>query len=82
MTHDELMIDVRERLVRIETKMDGHAEKDAERVKTLDDHDDRISALEDGARSVRAYMALLSWAGGAALAVATLFSGAIDRLFT
>lgn len=44
----DVFSDLRERMVRIETKLDAHAENHAALKTTTDDHEVRIRELEDG----------------------------------
>lgn len=60
-----LMFEMRERLVRIETKMDGAAEKAEAQQTTLDNHETRLSALESDASHLRSTIGTLRWIGGA-----------------
>ena len=66
-----LMIEMRERLVRIETKMDASTEK-------VDGHERRLNLLEADAAQLRTHLGVIKWAGGAFVTVATLFG---DKLF-
>lgn len=74
---DSVLMDVRERLVRIETKMDASAEKTSELQAQTENNADRLTSLEAEAASLRQAMATLKWVGGSAMAVLSLFG---DRL--
>jgi hypothetical protein len=69
----EMLIDVRDRLARLETKIDGHAAKTA-------DHSQRLATIEhvhSRAKGAAAGMALGASAGGGviATALAKIFGG-------
>jgi hypothetical protein len=70
MTHPttELLGDLRERMVRIETKLDVHAEARVADKATLDDHEARLGKLEN------AYKLLLA-AGAVLVFVLTYLQG-------
>lgn len=44
--HDSLLLDLRERMVRIETKLDGHAETYKNLTEQVEKHDERLDTLE------------------------------------
>lgn len=44
--HDNLLLDLRERMVRIETKLDGHAETHKNLTEQVEKHDERLDTLE------------------------------------
>jgi hypothetical protein len=69
-----LMIEMRERLVRIETKMDSSAEKVAKHETELTGHDGRLTALETAQTTQKAQLRLVQWAGGALVAAGSLAS--------
>jgi hypothetical protein len=72
------MIEMRERLVRIETKMDGAAEKAEAQQATLSEHDKRLTSLETDASQLRSTLGTLRWIGGAGVTAAGLLG--IDKL--
>lgn len=76
-----LMMDVRERLVRIETKMDDQAKRETERDEREESLEARVTALETDATSARSSIRTLQFVGGAAVAVLGLFSGPLGHLF-
>lgn len=55
----EVLMDLRERMVRIETKLDIHAETAKGVQETLDDHGSRIGTLETRYKIGAALMAVL-----------------------
>lgn len=69
-----LMFEMRERLVRIETKMDASTEKVA-------DHDDRIALLETNATQLQSQIGMLKWIGGGFVTIVTLFGDKLLSLF-
>ncbi|QOT72827.1 hypothetical protein H5V43_06865 [Sphingobium fuliginis] len=76
-----LMLEMRERLVRIETKQDNAAEKVEDVVKTQENHEARIVALETEQANQKARVALLMGLGGAAVTVASIFGDKLLSLF-
>jgi len=76
-----LMLEMRERLVRIETKQDNAAEKVEDVVQTQENHETRITALETEATRQKARMALLAGMGAALVSVASIFGDKITSLF-
>ena len=70
-----LMFEMRERLVRIETKMDGATEK-------VEAHEKRIDALEDAQSTLTTQLSMLKWIGGAAITGFTLFGDKLLHLIT
>ncbi len=81
LTPVSLMIEMRERLVRIETKMDSSAEK-VETIETrLSTHETRIADLEGANQEMKTRLATLKWVGGAVVTVATLFGDKLLQLF-
>lgn len=76
-----LMIEMRERLVRIETKMDASSEK-VEAVEVRQDNQEaRIVALENDAVRNKTRMAMLAGLGGGFATVASLFGDKLLSLF-
>lgn len=80
-----LMLEMRERLVRIETKQDNAAEKVADHETLLDNHETRIVALEtETARNEarnKARMALMAGVGATVTTIASLFGDKLLALF-
>jgi hypothetical protein len=70
----ELLGDLRERMVRIETKLDTYKDTQASHTKRLDSQDDRIAKLETNHK-------VLAAIGAVALAIATFFQTQITGLF-
>jgi len=70
-----LMFEMRERLVRIETKMDGATEK-------VEGHEKRIDSLEDAQSKLTTQIAMLRWIGGAAIPVLGLFGNKLLHLLS
>jgi hypothetical protein len=66
-----LIIECRERLVRMEEKLDRSA-----------DHEPRITALEAEAASIKTSFRTLQWVGASILTVVTVFGDSIAKLFT
>jgi hypothetical protein len=76
------MMDLRERLVRIETKMDAQAEREEARDEREAALDTRITALECEANSLRSSVNTLKYVGGSFVAVATLFGDRLMKVFS
>jgi hypothetical protein len=72
-----LLVEMRERLTRIETKMDASAEKTEKLQEVSEDHEARIAALENGNTQLRTSLSTLKWVGGAVVTVATIFGDKI-----
>jgi hypothetical protein len=77
-----LMFEMRERLVRIETKMDGATEKVDSMSARVDSHDTRLNALEGNHAQLKTQLGMLKWAGGGLFAVVGLFGDKIVGLFS
>jgi chromosome segregation ATPase len=75
-----LMFEMRERLVRIETKMDGATEKVDSMSDKVDSHDTRLNALEGNHAQLQTQLAMLKWAGGGLLGFVGLFGDRIVGL--
>lgn len=64
----DLMIDLRERMVRIETKLDLRADKDIEIDENLSDLQTRTTTLETEGTILRTQLSTLKWVGSGVLA--------------
>ena len=76
-----LMLEMRERLVRIETKQDNAAEKVADVETKQDNHETRITALETEQARNKTRMAMLVGLGGVVTTIASIFGDKIVSLF-
>lgn len=77
----DVLIDLRERMVRIETKLDLRAVKDVENDKTLTELTTRTTALETDAAVLRAQVKTLKWVGSGAIALIIFLKDLLPRLF-
>lgn len=68
-----LMLEMRERLVRIETKMDSSAIDVQRNSRRLEDHEVRLDSLEDAADRQRTQIATLRWLGGGIVGLLAVF---------
>lgn len=75
------MMDLRERMVRIETKLDTQTEKNTSLTETADAHDARISALEEKATSLSSSLTTMSWVGAFVVSILTFFQERITAIF-
>ena len=70
----EPLMDLRERMIRIETKLDTHAENHKTLKTTQEEHDDRITKLETNHK-------VLATVGSILLFVVTFFQAKLTALF-
>lgn len=75
-----LMFDVKERLVRIETKMDSNAEKVAKAETRLDNHEGRLDALEKAQTQQKTRTAVYASIGGLGVTLASAFGAKMLNL--
>lgn len=75
----DLMIDLRERMVRIETKLDLRADKDHEIDATLVTLASRTTNLETDATILRARLTTLKWVGSSAIGLVVFLSDLLPR---
>jgi hypothetical protein len=77
-----LMFEMRERLVRIETKMDGATERVDAVSDKVDSHDSRLMALEGNHAQLKTQLGMLKWAGGALIPIVGLLGPKIVALLS
>ena len=70
-----LMFDLRERMVRIETKLDGDRENHSALSATVDEHTKLLAALHDETTINRTAIQTLRWVAGIVVAASTLLFG-------
>lgn len=75
----DLMIDLRERMVRIETKLDLRADKDHEVDTSIVDLKSRTYKLETEGTVLRAQLKTLKWVGSAAIGLIVFLSDLLPR---
>jgi hypothetical protein len=76
-----LMFDVRERLARIETKMDNSAERFASIESDQEDHGKRIDALEKEVVQYKSKLAVFAGIGGLGITLLSVFGEKLLGLF-
>ena len=77
----DLMIDLRERMIRIETLLDYSAKERLEIDLTLATHALKINALETEAHGLKSTIRTLKWVVGAAIAFLATFGSSLTQLF-
>ncbi len=75
----DLMMDLRERMVRIETKLDLRVDKDLETDIAIASNQLRITALETEGTVLKAQIKTLKWLGAAAITLVTLLGDSLTR---
>jgi hypothetical protein len=75
------MIDLRERMVRIETKLDIRVEKDAETDAAIAILTARTLAIEVQAIVLKTHITTLRWVGGLCVAFLGVFGSSLANLF-
>ena len=76
----DLMIDLRERMVRIETKLDIKADRDCEVDDLLVALALRTTALETEGAILKARVTTLKWLGAVAVTFVTVFGNSLSHL--
>jgi hypothetical protein len=77
----DIMADLRERMVRIETLLLVRVERDLETTTAIASNSLAITALQTESAVLKAQIKTLRWIGAVALAVATFLGDNVTRLF-
>ena len=76
-----LMVDLRERMVRIETKLDTQAETNDRLSETFDKHASRLTTLETDSNNLKSQVRTVKWVGGIVVTAVTLFGDKLSHMF-
>lgn len=77
----DVMVDLRERMIRIETLLEVKAKQDVDVATDLIALKLRTTAIETQALVLKAHINTLRWAGAAALAFLATFGSSLSHLF-
>lgn len=77
-----LMMDLRERMIRIETLLTVSALSHDKLSETVTSNESRIEALESSQVALKSMVKVIAWIGGAIITLVTLLGDGLTRIIT